>query len=274
MLANWPKMVWVLAMLCCAAGAHGKSVPVLEEHWVGHRSTDAGGIEVEADGEWDGIDDNGFRIKWKIDFLDETQTWKYTYVLSGEKRDGALTLLSRGLSFFDLEITQGIPIEAFRGFEYWGWDKETGKKVAVEADAAPLGPEDLATPSDARPGTLYGLRFEMDGEGDKAGIFSADDIGKFKVTFETTQKPVWGSFYAKDGKGTWAHNTGFVATDDTTPKFGYDDPEFKYEDLLRYIPRPNGNQPVIIPTPAAAAPVLIALGATVLRRRRRDESEV
>jgi hypothetical protein len=109
---------------------------------------------------------SGFVLDWTITYDNVTELWTYTYEVSSAS-DG----LSKNLSSFIVAVSDGALTGEFTdlrdnmvGVDTWGDD----------------GVSDVEIPG----GTMYGLKF---GPGDT-------------FSFTTARSPVWGNFYAQDGK--------------------------------------------------------------------------
>ena len=192
--------------------------------WSGLRSTDTTGIV--AAGSWSGVNNPGFQIKWDIG-INFYGGYDYVYTISGE--GGAD--LGKSLSHWILEVTNPALMSDFtninRNVEY--------------------GP-DTHLPTSGNfnmPGSIYGFKDETTLLEEEMG-----DTLNYVFSFNTYRAPVWGDFYAKDGKtgGVWntAYNSGFGQ-----------DPTIETTDFSDWIARPNGHTNEV---PEASSIILLALG--------------
>jgi hypothetical protein len=136
--------------------------------------------------------EGGFKICWTISF--DGSFWNYTYLLTNV--DG--TTLNRGLSHWLLEVSTFIPVGA-EGFI-------SNSSPDFKHDESPKTWDDSTGNPGLPPANIYGIKFEPGNT----------------TTFQSTQPPVWGDFYAKDGgspgEEVIAYNTGF-GTDPTGSPF-------------------------------------------------------
>lgn len=247
--------------------AHADLVLVGVEDYTGVRSTSGGGITVdglEGNGQWDGIDDNGFAIEWQIEDLGST--FKYTYTITG---DGADLLLSKGLSHFMITMSG----------DYDFWHDEEGNIrpdmfVLIEGADPAFG--DFASTGESGstpllPSPFFGAKFETP---DEAGKDSA-----YTLSFYSIQAPVWGSFYAKDGNdqpATVAYTSGLG---EYPTQNGYADSDgFTSAQKIYWIATPDTLTIDEIPNPVPEPSTLLlaTLGAICIpafARRRRLKSD-
>jgi hypothetical protein len=181
-------------------------------------------------------DNSGTYLSWNIQPVGEDM-WHYEYVWHTDGAD---------LSHIIIEVSEGAEEEDFTNWEY---------EYAEVAEGEPTDPE-WFSPSDSGnsnpglPGSIYGFKLNTD-----------PSVPMFGFSFDTWRSPVWGDFYAKDGKQghgpdgtfTYAYNAGFTAED--------------ANDGL-HIARPDGCQ---VRVPDGGLTVLLLgislLGVEALRRR-------
>lgn len=189
---------------------------------------------VKAGDGWQDIS-GGFRIAWSINDYSSTQGyWEYTYTLTNNDSP-FFTTLDPGLSHWILELSDTFTSNNI-------WDITGGKFEIKTFSSGGSNPDMLSD--------IYGIKFEP---GDS-------------VTFKSDRSPMWGDFYAKDGKhdGIWATawNTGF-GQDPYAP--GITD----YTPWIA-VPDTTGPTPTIIPEPSTLILLLIGLlGLTSLCIRRK-----
>jgi hypothetical protein len=196
----------------------------------GSRSTPAASGVVAADG-W-AVGQGGFKISWNI-FFDGT-FWNYSYTITNA--DG--TALDPGLSHWILEVSPVITDDNVEDFIFDTNFPLVGPQL-WEAD--PLSPNNTSPGGNMGnpnlPADLYGIKL---------------DTGQATYTFKSTQNPVYGDFYAKDGRPggfdipATAWNTG-IGTD---PSEG--------GPFSHWIPTPDTDRVEVIPEPASV--LLLGLG--------------
>lgn len=163
----------------------------------GSRSTPPASGVVTYDG-WT-VENGGFKISWSISQNPITLIWSYSYTFTNA--DG--TLINPDMSHLLLEVSPFITADNFAQYIF-------------NANASLVAPQLWIPGGDGNsnpnlPANIYGIKLNT-GSGLVNGTY----------TFESTQRPVWGDFYTKDGKHdsiiATAWNTGF-GTDPTTTDF-------------------------------------------------------
>jgi hypothetical protein len=171
--------------------------------------------------------EGGFRISWNISF--SGGLWHYTYTLTN--LDG--TLLDKELSHWILEVSANF----------------TAANIFNSSHAFELKTYSGADPSNPNlPGSIYGLKFEGTGP---------------TFSFDSDRAPMWGDFYAIDGKNTdpppSAYNTGFGT-----------DPTAGTTNFTPWIAVPNTTT-TAIPEPTSVLLVGTGLSFLLLWSRRRSK---
>ena len=177
------------------------------ETWTGSRtSPSTSGVFAT-----DGWDNGAFTIDWTIKYDTVAKDWTYTYSIDAENKDLShwiLQLHQHDASGDDLtSYWQGI--FGCDNVGVWGPDKN--------------GTSDAGMPAD-----MFGVKFST----------------ATPATFTTPQEPVWGNFFAKDGKekvagdhiNVYAYNAGFSASAPSLDLSNFP----VISDQLNWIPRPDG----------------------------------
>jgi hypothetical protein len=158
-------------------------------YYADSRSTpDSSGV-VATDG-WTS-DNGGFKIRWNIssEAIGGQTIWTYQYWLTDANGDP----LEKEPSHMILEIS---PIITEENLGLYIFDANFAL-----GDTVTYGSDDEANPN--IPGDIYGIKLDD----------LADEDVTQPFTFKSTQLPMWGDFYAKDGKkdDVWvtAWNDGF-----------------------------------------------------------------
>lgn len=175
-------------------------IAVQSQHFSGTRNTEEGGgvgtDGVDGEGGWSGNGNNGFEIKWNItENANATPgLFSYEYIISGENGSN----LSKSLSHWILALSPTIDWGPAGENVDFGGDNEVKTPATNGQSYGPGGS------NPGIPGDIPGVKWEIADNGGSPSTFS----------FLTFQIPVWGSFYAKDGKDngsdTYAFNEGFA----------------------------------------------------------------
>ena len=178
--------------------------------------------------------------------------WQYTYVWEAETG-------SKGLSHLDIEVSEAFGDENLISWQAFYKPADTWEDITD--DTVQEGPQKFEEIG----GTLAnGLKWES-GKDDNDNDLWPDDIYKFQVIFVSDKDPVWGDFYAKDGKTggdeVYAYNTGFGVDPysqlglDTSLKNG---PLFSLDQESAWILRPDSTSNGVIPEPSTV--FLLSIG--------------
>lgn len=144
----------------------------------------------------------GFKIVWDTEFITTgpyANSWYYEYRVSNASGGN----LAKGLSHIIFQVSEGTSRSDFFGFNV--------NELAVTGPRKE-GPPGSGLPGSAAnpglPAVFYGLKFDQ--EYDHTEAFNAY---QFTLSFYSTRAPMWGDFYAKDGKSggedVYAYNADF-----------------------------------------------------------------
>jgi len=207
------------------------STPATLSELTGMRdSSDGGGVTASAD--WA---DGNFSISWVITQDLQTNLWTYQYSLTTTLKSPSHTII---------EVTE----DPLNLFQY-----EPGSSLTDDATTFEVG-----TPSNPDlPNTVYGVKEDY--------VSTEDYNGLVTTTIVTTNAPVWGVFYTKDGK------TDKIPVTAWSNALNFSD-YWSNETLTTtdFIVRPDGVP--LIPEPASL--VLVGLGVPMLLRRRRSAAQL
>jgi hypothetical protein len=174
------KMKRAILTVMTAAWIMAQSVmglPVSSDNYIGTVSYDTG---IYATPNWN---NEGTWLNWNITQL-EQDLWRYEYTWSTDGRD---------LSHIIIGVTEGAALD-----DFWNWSYN----YQVESSSPQVGWFGPGPGNPGMPDDLYGLKLDL-----------AQDTPVFQFSFETWRSPVWGDFYAKDGRyqggDVYAHNVGF-----------------------------------------------------------------
>lgn len=241
-----PPLMNILAAMTLA------TMPASAVVYSGSLTSDLG---LTGTGAWE----TGASISWNIENIgvttlnnEEVVLWNYSYTLDVTAKDISHTIIEVSDVFTELNILGGVQsVTALEGFELNNY-------TSVDQGGSNPG----------MPGSIHGIKVDV-----------ASDTTSLTWSFNSNIGPVWGDFYAKDGKDTqgtvevYLYNTGFAADDPTTPV----DPNAEgYVDVLDHIVVPDSaattppdeEGPGIIPEPTTA--MLGALGLLLILRRRKN----
>lgn len=210
-----------VVIACSIATAQAASVLVTPADWTGSRSTPVGS-GIYGQGGWAS---SGFVLSWNI--TQNGNLFTYVYTIEGGTND----LTFKDVSHFIIEVSPTF----------------TAANLLPGSDSPLEGP-DIYTEDDGNPSmpsNVYGVKFDFGGE------------APFTYTLITDRMPVWGDFYAKDGKTAGIDNVAYNAG------FGTD-PTALTTNFTAWVPTPDTldfGDPGI-PLPAAAwlgLPILVVL---------------
>jgi hypothetical protein len=207
------SVIVVLTLNCVVPQSQASIILVTGSDLSGSRSTPASAGLV-GNGVWDG---GGINFSWDISFNVGTSLWDYSYTLA---RTSINNPPGAGISHLLLELTRyaadGTSLDT-----HW-------KGIFGSANVDEWGDEGNSSPG--IPGLLYGVKITP---------AASEELSK-TFTFSTPQVPVWGDFYAKDGKAggdeNYAYNAGFIG--DLGASQG--GPAVGTTNFLNWVPRPDG----------------------------------
>ncbi len=204
---------------------YGLPIPVGSGDLIGFRTTPT---QILANDGWASGEEGGFRISWNISL--NGSLWNYSYTISNA--DGSTPTIPN-ISHFILEVSPFIDASNISQYIF-------NSNTTISADSPKSWTKDPLSPDNPSPGgnngnpnlpaDLYGIKFVGDEDFDKSS--------EYTFTFQSTQIPVWGDFYVKDGKHSGVVATAWNAGIGTDPS----------PDFTGWIPTPDTN--TTVPEPA------------------------
>jgi hypothetical protein len=180
------------------------------------------GNGITGTGDWT----SGFNLSWQIS--KNSGVWTYEYTVSTDNKD---------ISHFILEVTD----------DEYGFSILNGSSSGIDSEAPKTYESGGGNPG--MPNPFYGIKFDFGAAG-----------GAITYTLVTDRSPVYGVFYAKDGK------TGGVDNIAHSNALSYSD--FRTNDglvALDFIVRPNGAP---VPVPGAVWLLGSGIAGLICLRRR------
>lgn len=207
----------------------------------GSLSVGGGGAgNLVATGAWD---DPNSTLSWTVDDSNGPGLWHYEYTL---------TVPVKAISHFIVEVSDADPGPAFTLANLFALG--ANPQDWTDANLTSVGLFTAGGSNPNMPGNLNGVKFDANDD------FNATTV---IVSFDSNRDPVWGDFYAKDGKaggqaGIWASlwNEGFLAADPTDPAAD--------GSVLDHLLVPDS-----VPEPATVALLAVGAAGFLLRRRCR-----
>jgi hypothetical protein len=197
----------------------------------------------------------GFKIDWIITFNGGTIQWTYQYTFTSDDGTG----MTPNASHWIFEVSENFTSNDISDANF----PTVGPQTFLADPDAPNSTSPGANKGKPNlPANIFGIKADS----------GSDEVADATFSFTSTRAPVWGDFYAKDGKHTGivvtAWNTG-IGTDPTAVT----------TDFTPWIPTPGtlpvlpSNIPQVIPEPTAAVVwglgVFMCFCATVIQHRRR-----
>jgi hypothetical protein len=125
---------------------------------------------------------DGTNLEYTVYFDDVSETWKYTYEWSADRKS---------LSHIIFSLTENGDLGAFDYDDFL--DGTEGGEIKY------YGPDDRSNPD--IPGDMYGIKFD-----------TYDDSLSAYFEIVTDRGPMWGDFYAKDGVEMVATDNGYTTS--------------------------------------------------------------
>lgn len=185
---------------------------------------------------------SGVTFSWTVSLADNSSLWHYQYILN---------IPAKSLSHFIIETSSDDD------FSNADIQNVVSTTVSQDDDTLPMlyGPQ--GTSNVGIPESFFGVKFGKDV--DPSNL-------TYTVDFDSTRVPVWGDFYAKDGKDggadVYIFNNGFTVND-TDPTVAASNGSVGY-----HILRPDSECQPTIPAPAALILASVGIGFVGFLRRR------
>lgn len=209
------------------------NTPVDPAYWSGTAAVRSTGSGLVGTGPWGATSPSpGFTISWNI-VPQATGFLLYEYTF---------TWTSKGISHAIIELSNDCMSAASACV--WGFDPSVNP-----SDIRWYDPDDPGKSNPNLPAPIYGVKVNFDNLTSNSAVFS----------FYSDRLPVWGNFYAKDGKDD--------GVDVTVWNVGLANQGS--EDIINFIARPDTVPQYVIPEPGTMALMGLGLLAIGLWRRKR-----
>lgn len=221
-----PMLLLLISSNVKADPVYGTPVPTA--NFSGSRTESAGNIVT---GGSYGSDKMNFTITWNITL--NSGVYTYTYTFTGFD--------SPDLSHFILDLTDNCVSNPDEARCVYDVSSDNGGVGDLEWDTFGPGPSNPGFPSGS---SITGVKFD-----------DLNDAGSgFSVTFKSLRAPMWGDFYVKGGKSSYAYNAGLS--------------NHSSDDVNKFIAVPDTR--TAVPEPATLLLLgsgLAGIGASLRRRR-------
>lgn len=222
-------LVAILATLSCGMFIAGNAASVPPADYTGKRTP---GVGITGTAPWD--TPAGLSLTWNIS--QSGPTFHYVYTLTSTKNPSHMLMeLSDTITPKNInEVISNMRLN----------------NVAMATPTPTLySPKDPGNSNPGLPGNLWGMKISF-----------PSGLSKWTLSFDSVRAPMWGDFYAKDGKFkdhfVYAYNTGFGV-----------DPSSHLPSYIAWIPVPN-SKTVPIPEPATYLSLFTLLGGAIAISRR------
>lgn len=182
---------------------------------------------------------------------EQVMLWNYSYTLTVEGKDISHTIIEVSDNFSDINILGGVSTDPTVHLDSFSLDNYSS---TAQGGSNP-----------GMPDSIRGIKVDVSG-----------DTKILTWSFNSNIAPVWGDFYAKDGKtdqkDVYLHNTG-LTSNDTDPTTPVDPFAIGYIEVTDHIVVPDSvalleEEGPSIPEPGTA--ILGALGLLLILRRRKN----
>jgi len=184
--------------------------------------------ELTASGDWF---TDGFKVAWEVSPIAGESDYRWNYSYEFTKSDGSP--LTKDVSHFIIQVSENFTSDDISG--------------GLEPDWYDEGPSNPGIP-----GPIWGVKV---------------DFGGNSFSFDSTRDPMWGDFYAKDGKASTGDVKNYVYNSD----FGEEVANVNNYNAPNALDDSDGIlHKILVPDtiPEPATMFILGLGSVLLRRRR------
>ena len=234
------RLPLLLSILLCASPAPILATPIT---YMGSLSVAGGGgdgILIASGTVWN---NPTMKLSWVVDNATTPGRWHYSYTLQTPGPGAAI-------SHIIFEVSDADPGPAFTLANLFAPTTNPAGWIAL-VDGIEVQEYDAGEGNPDMPGSVYGIKFN-----------AAMEATVLTISFDSDRIPVWGDFYAKDGKVGGIFNTVYNAG------FADPDPLAAPHDgaEMNHLLVPDS---ITVQVPAPAAIVLAAIGVGLVGRVRR-----